>query len=183
MKQILDCVRRLLEEEGLSPESTARIVRKLGLTLEPPTNSASKKTSPKCDLIPSATFGKTLSLPLKLDDDSREEERLLLTESHSVAPSKTKRLRGMSLSPDWQPNRKHLELARELGCDERFVQEAVSEMRDWAAAEAHRPIAKKLSWDATFSNWMRRKAQRRWGGKPRGPDKPSFVDIALGRQP
>lgn len=180
--QILDCVRRALEDESLSPESTARILQKLGLTLGPATNSASEKIRHKRDLIHSDTIGMTLPLTRKLKNDSQQEERVFLTESHSVpALKKTKRLVGTALAPEWQPNARHFELARDLGRDERFVAEAVIEMRDWAAAEGHRPIARKLSWDATFSNWMRRKAQRRWGGGPKKPSGPSFVDIALGR--
>jgi hypothetical protein len=55
------------------------------------------------------------------------------------------------LPDDWTPNLELVAEAKSLGID---PLDQATRMRDWARAEG----AKKCDWDATFRNWIRRKA-------------------------
>lgn len=66
--------------------------------------------------------------------------------------------------PTWFPQPEDSEMARKLGVDPR--REAAA-MIDWSVAGGK----KKLDWDATFRNWVRRKAESN-GTAPRAPTPP-----------
>lgn len=95
---------------------------------------------------------------------------------------KESKKKGALLSSDWQPKPKHFELAISLGRDERFVTICAANMRDWCEANAHRDVARKISWDAAFSMWLRRQAERAGPSRPQPPRQArlSFSDIAMG---
>ncbi len=80
----------------------------------------------------------------------------------ALVPSEPKRKRKapeVPLPPDWQPNARHRELAREFGKDLEFEAER---MRNRALAKAE----VFANWDARFNNWLMDK----YGGGPRaGP--------------
>jgi hypothetical protein len=63
---------------------------------------------------------------------------------------------GHALPSDWLPSAAHFALAERLGITHEAVNNAATEMRDWATANANRAIARKSDWNAAFSNWLRR---------------------------
>lgn len=77
-----------------------------------------------------------------LREDSKKEEK--------------KDSRGSRLSADWKPNSDHYALGSRLGFETSQVDSYALDMRLWAEANAHRPIARKLDWDKTFAGWLRR---------------------------
>jgi hypothetical protein len=64
--------------------------------------------------------------------------------------------RGCRIPPDWKPTADHYELGSRLGFDKPKVESFGQDMRLWAEANAHRPVARKLDWDKTFAGWLRR---------------------------
>lgn len=84
-----------------------------------------------------AAFG--LTEPLRLETPQR-----------AAKPARPRQVKH-ALPPDWTPNLELVAEAKALGID---PLDQANRMRDWARAEG----AKKCDWDATFRNWIRRKA-------------------------
>lgn len=90
--------------------------------------------------------------------------------------------------PDWKPNDRHYELGHQRGFSREQVDGHAEDMRLWADANAHRPIARKLDWNKAFAGWLRRiKSVSSAAATPkeREPTPPSAQDlewIAEGRR-
>ena len=94
--------------------------------------------------------------------------------------------RGTRLSPDWQPSEEEIEYACKLGFDVPALGRIAEDYKDyWVALPGARGL--KLDWTATWRVWLRREADKRWGGgfggrnPPRGggnPPRSSILDIA-----
>jgi|SRR5215468_11313034 len=94
----------------------------------------------------------------------RNQRERARSAEHVQAQSGTtehKQARGTRLPEDWQPNERHFIEGRTLGHSHEGVLASAHDMRLWADANAHRPVARKLDWDKTFSGWLRR-------NKPKG---------------
>lgn len=61
----------------------------------------------------------------------------------------------------WSLTEEHIAYGFDLGLFRDDVRELAEDMRLWATSNAHRPIARKKCWDATFQGWMRREAKKR----------------------
>jgi biotin operon repressor len=59
--------------------------------------------------------------------------------------------RATRLPEDWQPNEKHIALAKTLGFTQLTFEREADKMRDWAAAKG----AKCIDWNARFRVWLR----------------------------
>jgi Ni/Co efflux regulator RcnB len=76
---------------------------------------------------------------------------------------------GSRIPPDWKPTDRHYRDGSKLGYQREQVDGFAETMRLWAEANAHRPVARKLDWDKTFSGWMRR--------QPKIPPPPSVPPV------
>jgi len=74
------------------------------------------------------------------------------------APSFKVSKKGNQLPADWRPAERHYAEAAALNLPRATVDREAQNMRLWAVANANRAVARKANWDATFSNWLRRKA-------------------------
>lgn len=89
------------------------------------------------------------------------------------AAPKPKAKRKHALPPDWKPNAKHEQLARELRLD---LGQQAAKMRDWAEAGDERCV----NWDARFRGWLRRAVE--FQAKARGsPPAQTAIDRQLER--
>lgn len=86
------------------------------------------------------------------------------TVSHTIEPSiepslnrqsKTKGARASRLPDDWKPDEKDLAFARENGLTPPEIAGQADQFRDYWHARAG-PQARKLDWNATWRNWIRR---------------------------
>jgi hypothetical protein len=88
-----------------------------------------------------------------LEIQEKEERK---KESANRSPRLASPRVGHALPSDWLPSAAHFALAERLGITHEAVNNAATEMRDWATANANRAIARKSDWNAAFSNWLRR---------------------------
>lgn len=78
----------------------------------------------------------------------------ILKEEYSKKEKKNSR--ATRLSAEWKPSESHYLEGQRSGHDRARVDSFAIDLRLWADANAHRPVARKLDWDKTFSGWMRR---------------------------
>lgn len=80
------------------------------------------------------------------------------------------------LPGSWEPNEVHYSLGIKKGLTREEVEEAASEMRCWSEGNGE----KRRNWDAVFTNWLRRNAQRRpyrnGGGSGKPSEKGAIID-------
>lgn len=95
------------------------------------------------------------------------------TNSTGIPPEIHRNGKGQKLPEDWKANQKHYDEGAELGLSEGQIEAMAINMRLWARANEHRAVARKSSWDLTFSGWMRREASKLKpnGAPPRGSDR------------
>jgi len=65
---------------------------------------------------------------------------------------------GEPLPSDWSPNADHFEKGLLLGHSEAEIRDHAEDMRLWAESRA--PPPRKISWDKTFTGWLRRSKPR-----------------------
>lgn len=93
--------------------------------------------------------------------------------------SDDRRKRGRRIAPDWQPSDRDRDFARDEGLDEREIDRAAAEFRDyWTAAPGRN--ACKLDWSATWRGRIRQIAERRFAGRsaPARQERRGVVEIA-----
>ena len=73
---------------------------------------------------------------------------------------------GSRIDPNWNPTAQHFVLGSELGFDEGGVRAESDKFRDYWTAESGQR-ARKLDWDATFRNWLRKATE--FVGRGPGP--------------
>jgi uncharacterized protein YdaU (DUF1376 family) len=79
------------------------------------------------------------------------------SESKKSKEVSKKRAIGTFLPDDWIPrDQERLYGKTVLRLTDRQIDAAAEQMRRWALANAHRPIARKANWNATFANWLDR---------------------------
>lgn len=88
-----------------------------------------------------------------------------------------KKGRGEKIPPDWRPSDGHYLDGAELEFSRSEIDGFAEDMRLWARANEHRPVARKSNWDLAFSAWMRRASKDRKGRGP--PKRGGFLDVAL----
>jgi len=72
--------------------------------------------------------------------------------------------RGGALPTSWQPNDYHFQYGMERGLSPEDVLRCAIEMKEWAAANRNRQVAKKSDWGLAFMGWLRRDAEKRKKG-------------------
>lgn len=96
----------------------------------------------------------------KSDQSTSEQNRdLPPSPKRGRAPRQVKTL----CPTDWFPSEDLQAYARELGLSADTCMREAAAMRDWSASSGN----KKLDWDATFRNWLRRKSEQ----APRRPQR------------
>lgn len=86
------------------------------------------------------------------EKDTTEEVR----EGKKDIKSAPKKRGGHKLPDDWRPTEKHYAEGLKLGHTRQGVDDQAEDMRLWARSNEHRAVARKTSWDMTFSGWLRR---------------------------
>lgn len=149
-------------------------------TAHPPPRDAAKTLisgkSPSGTNLASPSFFLSSPESKSLHEESRsQKERKNTTELMEGRRTS----KGELLSPDWMPKAKHYEQGEKHGISRERVDAYADKMRNWATANAHRPVAKKSNWDAAFSNWLADKSERNSGtSQPEAPL--TFSEIARG---
>lgn len=92
-----------------------------------------------------------LTLTSLLSDSNSQEG---IQESKKEVVTRARRKVGITIPENWQPNEKHEKEAVGLGRDRAWMLDCATDMRLWAGSKA--PVPVKISWDLTFSGWMRR---------------------------
>lgn len=82
---------------------------------------------------------------------------------------KGSRQAGGRLPDDWGPKPEAFDYAAERGMDGDETRQCAAEMREWAHANANRPVARKANWDLTFLGFIRRYAERKARAGSRAP--------------
>lgn len=100
------------------------------------------------------------SSSLNLDEGKKEKEKR----------------RGKTLQPEWHPTDSHYRDGELWGLSAADVDGLAEAMRDWAAGNSNRSVAKKADWDATFRGWIRRTAEER-GLKKKQPQEHAVPQI------
>jgi len=113
------------------------------------------------------SFLSTSTSLLEEEKKEREKER----ESREKERERENKRCGSRIPPDWKPTDRHYREGSKLGYQREQVDGFAETMRLWAEANAHRPVARKLDWDKTFSGWMRR--------QPKIPPPPSAPPAKL----
>lgn len=73
---------------------------------------------------------------------------------------KKERSQGSRIPPDWRPSVADYEWANAQGYQHQWLQRQTEMMRNWAEANAHREVARKLDWSKTWRNWMLREGAK-----------------------
>ena len=74
---------------------------------------------------------------------------------------------GRRLPDDWSPKPEAFEYAAERTLTAEETRQCAAEMREWAHANANRPVARKADWDLTFLGFVRRFAEKKARAGPR----------------
>ena len=80
---------------------------------------------------------------------------------------KGSRQAGQRLPADWSPKPAAYDYAAERTLTPAETDQCAAEMREWALANANRPVARKADWDMTFLGFIRRFAERKARAGPR----------------
>jgi hypothetical protein len=83
------------------------------------------------------------------DKDKEKEKEKAKGKDKEEPPKKQKTKRAIQLPDDWEPNKKHHEIAVEFKANLSLETE---KFRDWALSKGET----KKDWDAAFRNWLRR---------------------------
>lgn len=101
----------------------------------------------------------------KVTKKSSDSGKKVSKSAAAVVPGQKRdtRNRGELLPADWKPKESHYAKGLTFGFDRARVDFFAERMRNWAGANAHRPVAKKSNWDQAFHNWMSDKAEKNGG--------------------
>lgn len=103
-----------------------------------------ERKRPKAE-IPPENSDRSLSSSLPSNESKKEEKK-----------ERAKRDRGHLLPVEFVPKASHFLEAEGYGKPRDWVFAQLKAMRNWAAANEHRAVARKSNWGAAFSGWMER---------------------------
>lgn len=105
------------------------------------------KTPPAAPLAPESALPSLFGSSFESED--RKQER--------------KKVKGRILPPDWRPAEAERLYARTVhSFTNREIDASFEKMRRWATANAHRAVARKSDWNATFRNWIDGDAEKKF---------------------
>ena len=100
--------------------------------------------------------------PQRQTDQENAHTRILesTVTVESKKPVRAKKNQGELLPSDWVPKPAHYAKGDQLGFSRQQIDLFAERMRNWAGANAHRPVARKSNWDQAFHNWISDRAEK-----------------------
>lgn len=120
----------------------------------------------------------TTEIEKKDPSDSPKENQEL--PQKKTPPMGGQKKKGFALPGSWTPSEEAQQAGREVGLSDQQLASELDRFRDWAAANAHREVGRKLDWNAAFRNWLRTAAERIFE-RTHPPPKPDRTAQSLDR--
>jgi hypothetical protein len=118
---------------------------------------------------PSSSLSSSSSLLKREEEEEKKKE------------TKTpERPRPVPLPASWEPSPVHFTEGAALGFSHAEILDQAQDMKIWAGANAHRSVARKSSWNLTFSGWMRR-TRKTFVGKQRAKPATDGLERSAGQ--